>query len=134
MASIVRVEGIGEAYGRKLEAAGIKTTEDLLAEGSTAKGRKAIAERTGIGDRLILKWVNHVDLFRVKGVAGQYAELLEAAGVDTVAELAQRRPENLHPKLGETNAARKLARKLPALQQVAGWVAQAQALPRAVQY
>lgn len=134
MASIVRVEGIGEAYGRKLVAAGIKTTSDLLAQGGTAKGRKAIAEKTGLGDGLILKWVNHVDLFRVKGVAGQYAELLEAAGVDTVAELAQRKPENLQPKLGETNAAKKLVRKLPALSQVAGWVAQAQALPRAVHY
>jgi len=134
MANILKVEGIGEAYGKKLVVVGIKTTGDLLAEGGTVKGRKAIAEKTGIGDGLILKWVNHVDLFRVKGVAGQYAELLEAAGVDTVAELAQRKPENLHPKLGETNAAKKLVRKLPALKQVEGWVAQAKALPRAVHY
>jgi predicted flap endonuclease-1-like 5' DNA nuclease len=130
--SVRDVEGIGEGYGRKLVAAGIKTVGDLLVQGGTGEGREAIARKTGLRDGLILKWVHHLDLVRVKGVAGQYAELLEAAGIFTVADLARRSPESLLPKLGETNSARKLVRKLPALSQVEAWVAQARALPRAV--
>lgn len=134
MAKIDQIEGIGEAYGRRLAAAGIETTEDLLAQGGTAQGRRAIAEKTGIADGLILRWVNHVDLIRVKGVAWQYSELLEAAGIDTVAELAQRKPENLAAKLAETNAAQKLVRQLPSRKSVTDWVNQARSLPRAVRY
>jgi predicted flap endonuclease-1-like 5' DNA nuclease len=134
MAKIDQIEGIGEAYGRRLAAAGIETTEDLLAHGGTVQGRRAIAEKTGIADGLILRWVKHLDLIRVKGVAWQYSELLEAAGVDTVAELAQRKPENLAAKLAETNADRKLVRQLPSRKSVADWVSQAQALPCTVRH
>jgi predicted flap endonuclease-1-like 5' DNA nuclease len=130
--SVRNVEGIGEAYGGKLMAAGIKTAGDLLIQCGTTQGREAVAAKTGLRGGLILQWVQHVDLFRVKGVAGQYAELLEAAGIRTVAELARLTPENLLPKLGATNSARKLVRKLPARSQVEAWVAQARALPRAV--
>jgi predicted flap endonuclease-1-like 5' DNA nuclease len=88
----------------------------------------------GISEKLILEWVNHVDLFRIKGVASEYSDLLEEAGVDTVPELAQRKPENLYQKIVETNQAKKLVRKLPTAAQVADWVAQAKALPRKVNY
>ena len=93
-----------------------------------------MAQATGISDKLILKWVNHADLFRIKGVAGEYAELLEAAGVDTTPELAQRNAENLHSKMVETNAAKHLVRQVPAQSQVAGWIAEAKQLPRKVSY
>jgi predicted flap endonuclease-1-like 5' DNA nuclease len=134
MARIVEVEGIGEIYAKKLQEIGIKTTEALLEKGSTSKGRAELAKESGISDKLILKWVNHVDLFRVKGIGPQYAELLEAAGVDTVPELGQRKPENLHPKLVETNAAKKLVRQVPSLKRVLDWVDQAKRLPRVVKY
>ena len=78
----------------------MKTTEALLGEGATPAGRQAIAEKTGISEKLILKWVNHADLFRINGVAGQYAELLEASGVDTVVELGHRNAANLTAKMG----------------------------------
>lgn len=81
---IIEIEGIGESYARKLEEAGVKTTDDLLAMCATPRGRAKLADETGISSKLILKWTNHADLFRIKGVAGQFAELLEAAGVDTV--------------------------------------------------
>ena len=84
MANLLRVEGIGEVYAQKLSDAGIKTTNALLKQGATSKGRKEIAENTGISETLILEWVNHVDLFRIKGVFEEYAYLLEEAGVDTV--------------------------------------------------
>jgi predicted flap endonuclease-1-like 5' DNA nuclease len=83
---------------------------------------------------LILEWVNHADLFRIKGVGEEYADLLEEAGVDTVPELAQRNPANLHAKLGEVNAAKKLVRRLPTAAQVTDWVDQAKALPRVITY
>jgi predicted flap endonuclease-1-like 5' DNA nuclease len=134
MPSIIDVEGIGPAYAVKLKKAGIVTTDALLEKGATPKGRKEIAEKTGIGDALILEWVNHVDLYRIKGVGSEYADLLEAAGVDTVVELAQRKAENLVAKMEEKNKAKKLVRKMPVVSQVEDWIAQAKKLPRAVSY
>ncbi len=134
MTKTVAVEGIGDAYAKKLEQAGIKTTEALLKKGATPKGRQEISEKTGISNALILRWVNHADLFRIKGVGAEYAELLEASGVDSVSELAQRNAENLYAKLVETNQTKKLVRKLPTQVQVADWIAQAQRLPRVITY
>jgi predicted flap endonuclease-1-like 5' DNA nuclease len=134
MSDIIEVEGIGKVYAKKLKDAGIATTEALLEKGATPAGRKKIAEKSGISDVRILRWLNHVDLFRIKGVETQYAELLEASGVDTIPELAQRDPAHLYPKLVETNKKKKLVRKLPTQEQVADWVTQAKALPRVLTY
>lgn len=134
MSALVDIEGIGETYAAKLKEAGATTQEKLLEVGSTPKGRKELAAKTGISDALILKWVNHCDLARIKGIGGEYAELLEAAGVDTVPELANRKPDNLLAKMTEVNTAKKLVRNLPVLKQVEDWVAQAKALPRVVNY
>ncbi len=134
MANLVEVEGIGEAYAKKLAAAGIKTTDALLAKGATPEGRKEIAAKSGISAKMILEWVNHVDLFRIKGVGQEYADLLEAAGVDTVPELAQRKPGNLVEKMAEVNKKKKLVRQLPVETQVARWIAQAKELPRRIKY
>lgn len=111
---IDEIEGIGEAYAEKLIAAGVKTTEELLDKACSKKGREKLAEETGISEKLILKWANHADLFRVKGIAGQFAELLEASGVDTVKELRHRIAANLHAKLVEVNEAKNLCNRVPA--------------------
>jgi predicted flap endonuclease-1-like 5' DNA nuclease len=132
MAKIIDVEGIGEVYARKLTEAGIATTEALLEKGASAKGRKGIAEQTGISETLLLEWVNHVDLYRIKGVASEYADLLEEAGVDSIPELALRNPEHLTQKMVEVNLEKKLVRKLPVLSQVENWVEQAKKLPKIV--
>lgn len=134
MAKIVDIEGVGPAYAAKLAGAGVATTEALLEKGATAKGRKELAEKSGIKEELILKWVNHSDLYRIKGVGSEYADLLEAAGVDTVPELATRKPENLLEKMTAVNTAKKLVRKLPVLKQVVDWVEQAKKLPRVITY
>ncbi|NIA19354.1 MAG: DUF4332 domain-containing protein [Xanthomonadaceae bacterium] len=132
MAKLSDIEGIGEAYATKLQSAGIGSLENLLKTCGDKKGRKEVAEKSGIGEAQILKWVNRADLSRVKGVSTQYADLLKFAGVDTVPELAQRNPENLQAKMVEVNEAKKLVRKLPTVSQVQSWVAQAKELPRAV--
>jgi len=134
MTAIVDIEGIGEVYESKLKAAGVVTVEKLLETGATPKGRKDLADKTGISGDLILKWVNRADLYRVKGIGQEYSDLLEAAGVDTVMELAQRKGENLYAKMVEVNTAKKLVRKLPTQEQVAAWVESAKGLPRAVSY
>ncbi len=134
MADLTTVEGIGEAYGKKLEEGGIGSTKALLEKGATPEGRKYIAEKTGIDGKLILRWVNHVDLFRIKGIGGEYAELLEAGGVDTVPELAQRNGENLFQKLESVNKDKQLVRKTPTQSQVSDWIDQAKQLPRIVTY
>ncbi len=134
MAKLVEVEGIGEKYADKLVAAGVGTTDDLLEKGATPKGRKQIAEQSGITEKLILEWVNHIDLFRIKGVGSEYADLLEEAGVDTIPELAQRKAENLLEKMTAVNTEKKLVRRLPVLDQVKDWVEQAKQLPRVITY
>jgi len=131
---IDEIEGIGEAYAEKLRAAGIATTEALLEKGATKKGREAISEETGISEKLILKWVNHADLFRIKGVAGQFAELLEAAGVDTVKEFRHRVAANLQPKLVEVNEQRNLCNRVPAVSEIEKMIAQAKELEPMVTY
>jgi predicted flap endonuclease-1-like 5' DNA nuclease len=134
MAKLAKVEGIGEAYAQKLREAGIATTQALLEKGASPQGREEIAEKTGISGRLILQWVNHVDLFRITGIGEEYADLLEAAGVDTVPELAQRNAENLFQKLRAVNEEKKLVRRLPTQAQVRDWVEGAKQLPRVITY
>ena len=134
MANLLTVEGIGEDYRQKLIDAGIRTTDDLLEKGSSPAGRSEIAEQTGVSPKLVLEWVNHVDLFRIKGVGEEYADLLEEAGVDTVPELAQRNPENLHATLLEVNAEKNLVRQPPGKSQVEDWVNHAKDLPRVITY
>ena len=134
MASIIDIEGIGDVYAEKLKAAGVATTDALLEKGSTPKGRADLEEATGISHKLVLRWVNMADLYRIKGVGSEYSELLEAAGVDTVPELSHRNAENLLAKMTEVNTAKNLVRTLPTLGHVESWVAQAKELPRVVNY
>lgn len=134
MASLLDVEGIGPVYAQKLKDAGIGSTDALLKAGATPKGRQELEEKTGIAHSLILEWVNHVDLFRIKGVHEEYSDLLEEAGVDTIPELAQRNPDNLYAALVKTNEEKQLVRKMPTSKQVADWVAQAKKLDRVIHY
>lgn len=130
--NIEEIEGIGPSYGEKLKAAGIKTTEKLLETAGTKKGRQTLAEDTGISEKLILTWVNHSDLMRIKGIGGQFAELLEAAGVDTVKELRHRNAENLEAKLDEVNEQKNLNKGNTGVAQIQGWIDQAKELDPAV--
>jgi len=134
MAKLIDVEGIGPAYAGKLKKAGASTTDSLLKKGATPAGRKEIAQKAGVSEHQVLEWVNRVDLFRIKGVAEEYSDLLEAAGVDTVVELAQRNAASLFEKMSQVNASKKIVRKLPSRSQIEGWIAQAKRLPRAVSY
>jgi predicted flap endonuclease-1-like 5' DNA nuclease len=112
----------------------VRSVEHLLERGGTPAGRREIAEASGVSPKLVLEWVNHADLMRVKGVGSEYANLLEAAGVDSVPELAQRNPATLAAKLAEINEAKRLVRQLPREAQVQQWVSEAKALPRAVHH
>jgi predicted flap endonuclease-1-like 5' DNA nuclease len=131
---IIDIEGIGPVYAGKLNSIGIYTTSDLLEAGATPLGRQVLAEKTGISGKLILEWVNLADLFRIKGVGEEYSDLLEEAGVDTVVELAKRNAENLLVRIYEVNEKKKLVRRLPTLNEIKQWIAQAKTLPRKVEY
>ena len=128
------IEGIGAAYGQKLRAININTVMDLVVNGATRRGRREISDKSGIAQSLILTWVNHVDLFRIKGVAQEYADLLEQSGVDTVVELAHRNPANLFKRMEEVNEQKKLVRRTPRAADVESWVEQAKTLRRVVHH
>jgi len=129
---IEEIEGIGPSYAEKLGAAGIKDTDGLLESCCDKGGRKKVAEQTGVSESQLLKWANMADLFRVKGVGGEYAELLECAGVDTVKELATRNAANLTAKMAEVNEQKKLTRRVPSEKEVTKWVEQAGDLPATI--
>ncbi len=133
---LIEIEGIGSAMSKKMEKARIKTVRGLLKKGATRKGRKELAETTGIKSSVILKWVNMSDLFRIKGIGKQYAELLEKAGVDTVKELKMRQPAALLAQMEKINNAgkKRMGQALPGLKRVKSWVRQAQKMPPMITY
>jgi predicted flap endonuclease-1-like 5' DNA nuclease len=128
------IEGIGPAYAAELKKGGVESIASLLKRGATKKGREDIAQATGLPETRILAWVNRADLYRIKGVGGQYSDLLEQSGVDTVVELAQRNPKNLRETLLETNERCHLVHKVPTELQVKAWVKHAKILKRVVEY
>lgn len=131
---IADVEGIGPVYGQKLATAGIGTTGALLRRCAGRKGRRTVAEQTGLSDKLILTWTNLADLMRINGIGPQFSELLEAAGVDTVKELRNRKADNLAAKMAAVNATKNLTRRTPPAVTVAGWIAAAKALDPVMTY
>jgi predicted flap endonuclease-1-like 5' DNA nuclease len=132
---VQEIEGVGPAYATKLEAAGVDTVEGLLAAGGSRSGREKLAETTGIDAKLLLEWVNHADLMRIPGVGSEYSDLLEAAGVDSPAELAQRNAANLAETFAELDAARpNVVRRVPSAKLVEGWIELAKGLPKVVEH
>lgn len=131
---IIDIEGVGEIYAEKLTVAGIDTVEKLLERCASAKGRAEVAAETGISEKLILRWTNHADLFRIQGIGPQFAELLEAAGVDTVKELRHRVPANLEKRITEVNEARNLTGRVPSVKELTKMIEEAGTLEPVVTY
>ena len=134
MGAIDTIEGIGVKNATRLRKNRIRTTEALLKRGATRAGRREVASATGFTIAQILEWVNRADLMRVKGIGEEYSDLVEAAGVDTVKELRNRKPTNLLAKMVEINKTKRLVRRLPTESMVERWVAYAGELPTVVKY
>ena len=134
MTKLSEIEGIDESFEQKLKAVGITTEEELVAASTTKEARAELAKKIDLSEKVILKWANRADLARIKGVGTEYADLLEAAGVDTVPELAHRNATNLFGKLTEVNTEYKFVKKLPTEKQLEEWIEQAKNLPRVLQY
>ena len=131
---ITDIEGIEPDSAATLKSFGIRTTEKLLEAAKNPKGRRDLSEKTGIDEKRILRWANMADRMRIKGVGEEYAELLQAAGVDTVRELKYRNPSNLARAMAQANAKRKLVRVLPSEKAVVRWIEQAKKLPLKITY
>lgn len=132
---IEEIEGVGATQAAKLKTAGVSSTEALLERGAKPSGRKSLAEATGISAKLLLEWVNHADLMRIKGVGSEYSDLLEAAGVDSPSELAGRNAANLAITFQELVAARPgLVRRVPSESEVAGWITASKGLSKVVEH
>jgi len=134
MPTLIEIEGIGPARAAKLNKAGVRGLNGLLTMGATRKGRLELAKATGFDAKTILEWVNRADLFRVKGVGTQYSDLLEAAGVDTAVELANRNPDALLETMAKVNAKKNLVNQLPGLSNVKEWIKNAKKLKRVIEY
>jgi predicted flap endonuclease-1-like 5' DNA nuclease len=134
MSHINKIEGIGPSHTKKFAEVGVTTVEHLLKAGATPKGRNELATKTGFHEHHLLKWVNQADLLRINGVGRQYAELLQSSGVDSVKELAQRKPDNLHEKLKESNDSKRKVHIVPNLTSLTNWISEAKKLPRVVSY
>jgi predicted flap endonuclease-1-like 5' DNA nuclease len=132
--SVRKIRGIREAQATKLIAQKIKNSELLLNAATTPKARAALAASAGMSEKEVLELANRADLARVKGIGKVFSDLLENAGVDTVKELAQRKPANLHVALAEINEKKKFAKRAPTMAEVTDWVDQAKALPKALKY
>ena len=129
------IDGIGATQAAKLAEAGVTTTDDLLQWGANKAGRDSLETTTGISGKLILEWVNHADLMRIDGVGSEYSDLLEAAGVDSPAELAQRNAANLATTFQEVVAARPdIVRRVPSETEIAGWIAESKTLAKVVEH
>jgi predicted flap endonuclease-1-like 5' DNA nuclease len=132
---LIDVEGIGPVYAEKLKSAGAETTKDLLKLAKTPAMRKKLAEAAGIAETLILKWANHADLMRIKGIGGEYAELLEKIGVDTVKELAKRNLDNLHEAVEKFDLTiSPIIRRKPGKDEIHAWIRQAKRLKPTLRY
>ena len=128
------IEGIGTDHATALSRAGVTHVRHLLQRATSAGGREELARATGLSAALLLEWVNHIDLMRIRGVGAEYSDLLEAAGVDSPVELAQRSPARLATLLAETNAEHPLVRRVPSEKVLAGWISEARTLPRLISY
>jgi uncharacterized protein DUF4332 len=131
---IAELEKIAPGVAATLKSVGIHTTGRLLEAAKNPKGRKTLSAKTGIDEKCILRWANMADRMRIKGVGEDYAELLEAAGVDTVRELKFRNPSKLAKAMAEANTKRKLVRLLPSEQTVVRWVEHAKKLTLKITY
>ena len=129
------IDGIGATQAAKLAEAGVTTTDDLLQWGANKAGRDSLETTTGISGKLILEWVNHADLMRIDGVGSEYSDLLEAAGVDSPSELAQRNAANLATTFQEVVAARPdIVRRVPSEAEIAGWISESKTLAKVVEH
>jgi predicted flap endonuclease-1-like 5' DNA nuclease len=131
---IADLDGIAPEIADTLRSVGIRTTRKLLEKARSPSGRKLLAEKTGIAEKEILRWANLADRMRIKGVGEDYAELLKAAGVDTVRELKYRNPANLARAMATANKQHKLVELLPSEKAVVRWIAYAKTLPLKISY
>ena len=122
MASIAAIESMDQRDATKLRKAGVRTTDALLKTAATRTGRRRLAREANLSESEILSWVNRADLMRIKGIGSEYADLMEAAGVDTIRELRRRNPDRLLTAMTEMNVRRRLIRRLPTDGMVAGWI------------
>ena len=128
------LRGVTDSVLNSLKAQGLGDSDSLLEATKTPQNRKSLASASGVDPKTILELANRADLARIKGIGRVYSDLMEEAGVDTVKELANRLPVNLHAKLIEINTTRQFTQRPPSVEQVSDFVEQAKSLPAMLEY
>lgn len=131
---IIEIKGVGPSYSEKLESLNIKTTYDLLKKCTTPQDRRKISKKSKISETIILKWVNMIDLLRIKGIGVEISEFMEYLGTDTINKLANSDPEILFQKMKDLNNNKNIIKRTPTLRKVENWISQAKEIPRIVKY
>lgn len=132
MATIDTIRGIVPAYETMLRAAGIDSTEALLAAGRDRAGRQSLSAQTGIGVRLIFDWVKQADLLRIEGMDADHLELLADLGIETVPQLGARGPDRLREQCIDLRDPDDNDGATPSMTELARWVSQARTLDPAI--
>ena len=112
-----------------LRGLGIRTNLELLQQGITAAGRKALAGSSGLSQAVILELVNRADFSRMPWASKATISNIMGAGYGSIAQLASAKPEQLYAdfyrygqaigknlKLGnEIESSHRVAKIVPAL-------------------
>ena len=122
---IETIEGIGSGFGSRLKADGISTTEALLELCTTDEGIARVCKCVDLDENTVRNWGTMADLMRIKGLGGQWAELMWRAGVNSVQDLAQREIVSLRAKMREINDAEHRVAELPGEKRVTKFIAEA---------
>jgi hypothetical protein len=112
----------------------VRSSKSLLEAAATARGRKELAEKTGLPEKQLLQWANVAHFMSIRGISREYADLLQKSGVDTVKELKYRNPAKLVEAMSKANKARKLVRIMPSEKRVVRWIDDAKKLPPKISY
>ena len=131
---LTHIEGLDVDEIKSLKAIGIRTTERLLEDAKSPRGRALLATKTTISEKRLLMFANACDHLRIKGMGPGYVVLLREVGVDTVRELRYRKPENLVSAMAEANRKKKLVRLLPSQKLVIRWIDHANKLALKITY
>lgn len=123
-----------ETVVQEFQRFGYETTEDVLRGLLTPDQRDAVAYATGIAVAQLAEIARLCEFLQVRGIGPRAADLLMAAGVFNVADLAARDPSVLVAELETVNNVERITGTNPTFDHVRDWVSGAATATYRVEY